>query len=140
MPIASLPILNGKMYAVWDANLIQAIYRNKNFSFEPFIIEFARREIGYDDAADKIVRETDLVPDFIRTSHDGMNTHHLHQMNVNALRYVGDRLFAIRSDEDLVVPNLYLFTRDLMTMATCEVLYGKENPAKKSPTFLDDVW
>ena len=140
MPIASLPILNGKMYAVWDANLIQAIYRNKNFAFEPFIIEFARRELGYDNAADKVVRETGLVPEFIRTSHDGMNTQSLHQMNVNALRYVGDRLFAIRSDEDFVVPNLYLFTRDLMTMATCEALYGKENPARKSPAFLEDVW
>lgn len=140
MPIASLPMLNGKIYAVFDANLIQSVYRNKHLSFEPFVVEFAQRELGYDDEADKLIREKHVVGAMFDAIHEGMGAHYVHSMNVNALRYVGDELAKINGSEELNIPNLYLWTRDLMTLATCEALYGPENPLKANSDLIEDLW
>lgn len=140
MPIATLPILNGKLYAIWDAALIQSVYRNKNFSFVPFVIEFARRELNYDDAADKIVRESGLMGEFFEAVHEGMGVQYTNRMNANALKYVAKRLDSMATEGEITVANLFLWCRDLMTMATCEALYGAENPMRTQPSLSDDIW
>lgn len=68
MPIATLPILNGKLYAIWDPTLVQSAYRNKDLSFEPFAAEFAQKDLGLSNDVAKLLRETDLVPDFLELS------------------------------------------------------------------------
>lgn len=140
MPIATLPILNGKMYAVWDANLIQAVLRNKHMSFVPFAVEFARRELDYTDEHERIVKETGLMGEFFEAVHAGMSTQNTNRMNVVALKYVAERYDAIGPDDELVIPNLFIWARDLMTMATCEALYGPDNPMRTQPQLLEDIW
>lgn len=138
MPIATLPILNGKLYAVWDGALIQSIYRNKNLSFVPFVVEFARRELKYTDEEDKIVRESGLMDEFFDAIHEGMSAYNTNRMNASALRYITEHLGGLGDEKE--VPNLFLWLRDLMTMATCEALYGPENPMRGRPDLLEDIW
>lgn len=64
MTIATLPILNGKVYGVWDPVLVQAVYRNRNLSFEPFAVKFAQRELGFSNATLNILQANTLVPEF----------------------------------------------------------------------------
>jgi hypothetical protein len=135
-------MLNGKVYAIWDASLIQSVHRNKNLSFVPFVIEFARRELDYDDAADRIVRESGLMGEFFEAVHEGMGARYTNRMNANALRYVASHLEGVctSSGEEIVVPSVYRWTRDLMTLATCQALYGPGNPLAKDPSLLEDIW
>lgn len=125
------------MYAIWDGSLIQSVYRNKNLSFVPFVVDFAQRELGYDAEKDKIVRETGLMDEFFDEIHKGMAPHYVHRMNANALQDVARTLNSV-SDGDVEVPNLWLWIRDLMTIATCKGLYGPDNPIDHD--LLDVIW
>ncbi|KAH7009626.1 cytochrome P450 [Ilyonectria destructans] len=139
--IATLPILNGKLYVIFDSAIIQSAYRNKKLSFEPFAVEFAQRELRFGNEALKIIQETTLVPEFFSVIHPAMTGAHLHRMNATALNYVSNELHAIGSGgEALEVINLYQWVRDLMTLATTEALYGPDNPIKKHSGLVQDLW
>lgn len=107
----------------------------------PFAVEFAQRELGFTDEAFKIVKETDLIPDFFAVIHPSMTGSHLHKMNANALNYVSKQLDGIGGGgETFVVSNLFVWVRDLMTMATTEALYGPGNPFRGRPDLVQDLW
>ncbi|KAM0335031.1 hypothetical protein ACHAQA_000065 [Verticillium albo-atrum] len=136
LPAVTLPMLNGKMYAIFEPSLIQALYRNKNVSFMPFAIEFAKKELDLDDNMMRIVKETDMVADVFSTNHPSLSGKPLHRMNRNALEYISDSLDKqIFGNEWLEVPNLYLWLRDLMTLATSMALYGPMLDMENIPAF-----
>ncbi|KAM0270272.1 hypothetical protein ACHAQH_009479 [Verticillium albo-atrum] len=125
LPAATLPMLNGKMYAVWEPSLIQALFRHKSLRFIPFAIDFAQKELNFNEDMMRLVKETDMVPDIFGPNHSALSGQSLHRMNRNALAYISDYLDAnIPGSEWLDVPNLYLWLRDLMTLATSKALYG----------------
>ncbi|KAF4983952.1 hypothetical protein FZEAL_744 [Fusarium zealandicum] len=139
--LATLPILGGKLYIILDPAIIQSAYRNKRLSFEPFAVEFAQRELLLSDKAFKIVKETSLVPEFFASIHPAMTGANLHLMTANALNYVSGQLGLIGDGgKALDIPNLYLWVRDLMTLATTEALYGPENPIRENPSLIKDLW
>ena len=49
MGIATLPILGGKMYAVWDTALIQSGMRSKTMSFDAIMVKNAPGLLGLYD-------------------------------------------------------------------------------------------
>ncbi|KAK7428295.1 hypothetical protein QQZ08_005192 [Neonectria magnoliae] len=139
--IATPPILNGKLYVIFDPAIVQSAYRNKKLSFEPFAVEFAQRELAFSNETLRILQETQLVPDFFASIHPAMTGAHLHRMNANALNYVSGQLDGIGGGgKAFEVPNLFLWVRDLMTMATTEALYGSENPLRENPSLVEDLW
>ncbi|KAF9878224.1 prostacyclin synthase [Colletotrichum karsti] len=140
MPIATLPILNGKLYGVWDPVLIQSIYRNKDLSFEPFAVEFAQRELGFDNDTLKILSNGVLLPQFFEGIHAAMTPRNVRRMNANALRHVAKVLEDIPDGKAFESANFYVWVRDLMTIATAEALYGPENPIRKDESLLEQVW
>ncbi|KAJ3516449.1 hypothetical protein NM208_g14840 [Fusarium decemcellulare] len=140
LPIATLPMLNGKVYAVFDGNLIQSAQSNKDLSMDPFVVEYAQKELGYDDATAKIINESNVMTDIFHANRAGLAPHQVHQMNVTALSYVSDELHDIGGGQEIVIPNVWLWVRELMTMATCEALFGSDNPIAKAPGLIDDLW
>ncbi|KAK3315037.1 cytochrome P450 [Apodospora peruviana] len=139
MPIATLPLANHKIYFVTSPSLIQASLKNKNLSFDPFMVEFGKLMLGFSDAEWNPLVNQQLVDDFVRAIHGAMLGEHLHKMNATALKYIAERLDQIGT-QPLKVDNLYMWTRQLVTMATAEALYGHANPAREAPEFLDDIW
>jgi hypothetical protein len=140
MPIATLPILNGKIYAIFEASLIRAAQSNKDLSFVPFIEEFARGELGFNAGIERILKENEVVPKVFPANRTGTAPHFIHSMNVSALKYVAEELSRIRADEDLVISNVYYWVRDLLTVATCEALYGQKNPIRQDRGLINDLW
>ncbi|KZL75264.1 prostacyclin synthase [Colletotrichum tofieldiae] len=141
MVIATLPILSGKVYGIWDATLIQSVYRNRHLSFEPFAVEFAQRELGFNNAILKVIQESTLIPEFFDGIHKSMNADNLHRMNANALAYVSGALDDVcKGSEAFETTNLFVWVRDLMTMATAEALYGPHNPMRKDASLMHDAW
>lgn len=104
------------------------------------MVEFAQRELGYDNDTHRLIKENDIVAKVFDAIHEGMGAKHVHRMNANALAFVGNRLDSISGTKATIIPNLYIWTRDLMTLATCEALYGPENPFKKDPGLVDATW
>lgn len=138
--IATLPILGGKLYVIFDPAIVQSAYRKKTLSFEPFAAEFAQRELLLSDRVQDKLKNTNLVPDFFAAIHPAMTGDHLHRMNANALNYISKDINKISGQGSLEHANLWLWLRDLVTMATSEALYGSKNPLRQDRSLLEDVW
>lgn len=139
MAIATLPILGGKMYGVWDPLIGQAVHRNKALTFEPFAVDFAQRELGFDDEKFRLIKETTLLAEFFEGIHAAMTPTNVRRMNANALRYVAEVL-SKTGDKPFETSNSFIWVRDLITIATADALYGPENPLKKDPSLLNELW
>ncbi|CAI6028722.1 unnamed protein product [Clonostachys chloroleuca] len=59
--IATLPILNGKIYAIWSPSLVQSALRNKGLTFDIFGIEFAENVFGLNKETMSIIRGTGSI-------------------------------------------------------------------------------
>jgi len=66
VPIATLPMVNGKMYMINSPALVQSAYRAKNLSSDPFMIEFAQATLGVSDEAMKSVKRPEFIPAFVK--------------------------------------------------------------------------
>ena len=138
MPVATLPILNAKLYAIWDPILVQSAYCNHSLSFIPFAVDNVRALTGFDEVSHHIVSTTDILPRYFKSIYEGTTARHIHQLNVASLKHVSQQINAI-GDDGFVAPNIYLWLRNLMTVATCEALFGPKNPIR-SDEIVEDVW
>lgn len=136
-------MLWGKIYAVWDPQLAQASLRARDLSFEPFVVDFAHKSCNLgDETFAKVTSNPALVPEFIEAIHGSMQPTHLHSMSIIALHRISRILDEIPPNDSggLTVPNLYLWTRDLISLATMRALLGKQNPFDNDPSLVEDLW
>lgn len=138
LPIATIPILKEKLYAIWDPILVQSAYCSKDLSFIPFAVDNVRSVTGYDDFSHGIVSTTDILPTYFKSIYEGTTAKHIHQLNITSLKHVSLHINAIGKD-GFDAPNIYLWLRNLMTVATCEALFGPRNPIR-SDELVEDVW
>ncbi|KAH7014196.1 cytochrome P450 [Microdochium trichocladiopsis] len=145
LAIATLPMLSGKSYALWSPTLVQQALRHKNLTFDELSISFAARMFGATKESTDILRShvgsedhnlTEQVMAAIKPAMMGQN---LLRMNLSALNYVADQLNAV-GDGELNVDNVYMWLRELMTMATAEGLYGHQNPLREQPELSHHLW
>ncbi|KAM6535894.1 hypothetical protein FALCPG4_005421 [Fusarium falciforme] len=155
-PIATLPMLNGKMYTIYDPHLVQTALRSKIASFEPFVIDFAQKTFSLSKETFAKVRGPNVFNDFNDAIHSSFQAPMLHKMNVHFLASISAKMDPIscgtvRVDEvnsgreelvdgGLRVENLYLWCRDVMTLATTKALYGDHDPFGPQPHLVDDLW
>ncbi|KAL9564974.1 hypothetical protein ACKAV7_010888 [Fusarium commune] len=126
MVIATLPMLNGKIYAIWSPSLVQSALRNKNLTFDVFGIEFAENVFGLNKETMSIIRGTGSIEESLVSK-------------MMALEYIGSCINSI-GREGLNVPNVYRWLRELMTHATAEAIYGVGNLFKKDLALVDVLW
>ncbi|KAL6361077.1 hypothetical protein LRP88_04539 [Fusarium phalaenopsidis] len=155
-PIATLPMLNGKMYTIYDPHLVQTALRSRIASFEPFVIDFAQKTFSLSKETFAKVRGPNVFNDFNDAIHSSFQAPMLHKMNVHFLASISAKMDPIsfgtvRVDEvnsgreelvdgGLRVENLYLWCRDVMTLATTKALYGDHDPFGPQPHLVDDLW
>ncbi|KAI6778540.1 25-hydroxycholesterol 7-alpha-hydroxylase-like protein [Emericellopsis cladophorae] len=138
LPIATVPILRTKLYAISDPILAQSAYCNKHLSFTPFAVGGAQKVAGFSDEYHQVLMQTNVLPEYFKSLYDGTTAQHIHQLNVTSLKHVASHFNSIGGD-GMDVANTYLWLRNLMTVATCEGLYGPENPIR-SDELVEDVW
>ncbi|PTD07921.1 4-coumarate-CoA ligase-like protein 7 [Fusarium culmorum] len=154
--IATLPMLNGKLYAVFDPSLLQSLLRNKTASFEPFAIDYAKKTFDLTQEEFLKVKAPGVYDEFTDAIHASFQTASLHQMNVHFLACISAKLDpmsngTMRAHADthgkekvtngqLQVENLYLWCRDVMSLATTKALYGDTDPFGSKPDLIEDMW
>ncbi|PHH86722.1 hypothetical protein CDD83_9832 [Cordyceps sp. RAO-2017] len=140
-PIATLPMLGGKTYAIWDPALVQSALRQKTLSFEPFAVDFLQTMLGMKEESYNRFREKpEIVVEFFDALHVTVRGEPLHRMNANALNYISSRLDGMKGDGKIAVDNFYLWLRELMTLATTTALLGRKNPLLHDGKLVDDLW
>ncbi|KPA43946.1 7-alpha-hydroxycholest-4-en-3-one 12-alpha-hydroxylase, partial [Fusarium langsethiae] len=90
--IATLPMLNGKLYAVFDPSLLQSLLRNKTASFEPFAIDYAKKTFDLTQEEFLKVKAPGVYDEFTDAIHASFQTASLHQMNVHFLASISAKL------------------------------------------------
>lgn len=152
----TLPILNGKIYGVYDPHLIQQVLRARAASFEILHTEFAQKVFGLPQAVFQKLLVPGLIPYFTDAIHQSFQKESLHKMNIEWLKEFSRKMDPLSSNKTEVDPynhgkekclpdgieveNLYLWCRDVMTQATTRALYGDHDPFSEDKSLLEAIW
>jgi hypothetical protein len=144
MSAVTLPVLNQKNYFIFSPYLAQQAMRSRNLDFDLVGLAFARSVASISDQAmaERVKKgpntyTTDTVA-AIKSSLTGTG---LHGMNTAMLTHVASQLNAVGfNDDGICVQKMWLWMRDLMTMATVEAFYGHANPFRTDPAGLKALW
>jgi hypothetical protein len=150
-------MLNGKLYAIFDPYLSQQVLRSKVASAYPFQREFAQKVFGLSDITyAKIMANPSLLPEFTEAMHQSFHKESLQKMNMRWLINFTRKIDPISggnvkidssnlgrervaADGVFEVANLYLWCRDIMTLATTKALYGDHDPFSQDKDLLDKI-
>lgn len=143
-----MPILGSKTYIITSPNTVQDCLRKKTLAFEPFIQQFAERELLIEGESLKIVKhwpedqsEPYLLKDFHNAIHNSLAVGPgLEKMNTSVLKSVAEIINSIGSGGELEVSSFYLWLRDAFTFATCKAMFGIHDPFGIDPSLCDAAW
>ncbi|KAK4034180.1 cytochrome P450 [Parachaetomium inaequale] len=145
-PIATLPMLSGKMYAVWDPYLITAGLRSKSLSSTPHILEATPAACQLSPHAANLLRSPEgpplvehMMQQVIPASLKGPSIQRLNQTALTALAADLTAL-APSSTTPAPIPNAWLWLRHLLTTATGQAIYGAHDPFAANPPVEDALW
>ncbi|KAK0666039.1 putative cytochrome P450 E-class, group IV [Cercophora samala] len=145
-PIVTLPMLTGKLYAIFEPSLISAGLKNKHLSTKPQIksavsplMNVSKSTVDFimSDQGDELQDRTMLHA--IPTSFSG----EMHQSLIDgALREVSHQFTSLSSSsQQKTIPNIWLWVRDFVVKATTPPVYGKhQDPFSKDPSLLQSFW
>lgn len=151
-------MLNGKLYAVYDPYLCQQLLRNNTASFDPFQEEFAQKVFGLSQTTyDKIRLNPTIFKDFTDAIHRSFQPESLARMNLRWLTDFAAKMDPISNrrvvvdpdnagkervaeDGSVEVENFFLWSRDFMTLATTQALYGEHDPFVKDKSLIEASW
>ena len=139
MAIATLPMLGGKMYAVWDTALIQSGLKAKTMSFDAIMVQHAGGLLGLEKKSVDIARDG-MLTDLMHVTKPILTGEALARINVTVLDHAATVLNEIRKGKTYEVPDLYDWVLNTATLATTEALYGSANPLHRDRSLVDDVW
>ena len=139
MAIATLPMLGGKMYAVWDTALIQSGLRAKTMSFDAIMCQHAQGLLGLQDRSVDLARDG-MLTELMHVTKPILAGEPLARINVTVLNHAAVVLNKFRKGKTYEVPDLYDWVQITATLATTEALYGSANPLHRNGSLVDDVW
>jgi hypothetical protein len=123
---------------------VQTLQKSKNLSFFPFLRLFIKKETNYDPRHEEIMQSVPGVVEKGRqVIHNSMTTKNVKTMGLTALNHLAKKLGKITVDEPLTIDSMWIWFRDAMTSATCEAMFGEDNPIDrldKYPTIMSDLW
>ncbi|KAK4161193.1 cytochrome P450 [Cladorrhinum sp. PSN259] len=148
-PIATLQMLNGKMYAIWDPTLISSGFKSKHLSTHPMIQKYIQNLMAPSKeghalltgpAGEEMTNHmmAHVIPQTMRGAHlEKMTNTALRQLclSLNSLTSSSSSSSLQGSGPGFQIPNFYLWTRHLLVSATSTALYGKEvnDPFRLNP-------
>ena len=139
MAIATLPMLGGKMYAVWDIALIQSGLKSKTMSFDAIMIQHAQGLLGLSNKSLKLSRDG-MLADLMHVTKPILAGEALARINAQVLNHAAIVLNEIGTRKAYEIPDFYDWVQTTATVATTEALYGEANPFSRDKGLVDDVW
>ncbi|KAL3600141.1 hypothetical protein FPOAC2_04372 [Fusarium poae] len=137
-PIATIPILNGKLYVINSPDLIQSALRNNDISFTPFILESSKAMWGLSDNAMASISVEANLKGGMQLIHSTLGGESLHKLNGNSLSRFMTYLNRVKPREMHEVADTYIWLRDMLTDASATAVFGSKNPITADKMHL--VW
>ena len=139
-------MLSGKVYVVTSPDLVGAVNRNsKALAFNPFIAQLGKRITGHDEATSQIVQHNlngEHGPGYVVDIHDGIVAalapgKSLEKMTGVMLQEASNYLQALEKEDGI---DLFMWTRQMVTMCSTRAIYGSKNPFNGNPKFENAFW
>ena len=138
----------GKVYVINSPSFAQAVFRNKNLSFAPFVVEFVHRMDDLSAKAKQAYAEG-LHTSVMQLFASRMNGVRRKRMAATALRELARLLpqscesgyVDNTDDESIPTENLWLWLRAVLTVSTTSSLLGEEHtPWRQNPYLVASYW
>ncbi|KAM7204223.1 Cytochrome P450 [Naviculisporaceae sp. PSN 640] len=146
LPIATLPILNQKLYVIFDPVYQQAALKSKDMDAQSFMVDFVPRIFGVKQGTvDKLLGKDGVHPN-IMSDMEGVFNHalsgaRLQKLVETTLEDVGKTLNGINNKEGgLAPPNLFAWFQNLLTKATSTALWGENHNPYHDQDVIDAQW
>jgi hypothetical protein len=131
-------MLNGQIYFINSPHLIAAAMRNRSLTFDTFAIDATINLFGASKEAGEAFASGGHMNHVHHVIHNSLNGQSLHRLNVRVLEKIATGINDIPPSSSLDIPNVYLWLRNLVSHATMEGLYGKNNPMNQEA--IDCLW
>jgi hypothetical protein len=139
LPIYTLPIFNGKLYVINSPKLAHSAIRSRTLSFEPHVADFIEKLTDVGDHTMKIYNNPAFFSRWIKIVYSSLTGEHLLAVNSSALKVVASSLNDIPA-EDTAMSDLFIWTRDLLTLASTTSLFGSKNPWRTDAKLFEGYW
>jgi hypothetical protein len=124
----TLPILGNKLYVLKSPEMVQAMFRNTDLTFDQHFNSAMGFITGIPDQRRGEVMPTAVRDEYVRSFTSLMAQDKLYQMNMVALGATSQELARLPRDNPLRVADFNLWLRDLLVLVTSVGLFGRKNP------------
>ncbi|KAH8892683.1 cytochrome P450 [Thozetella sp. PMI_491] len=138
-PAYTLPVLTDKIYIIATPELIQAVYRNTDLSFEEFFFGSMSMLAGISKECQAAFNKPELGQAYLHGFTTMLSRENLHTINVSALKVISKELARLPA-APLQIDSFALWLRDLITIATTTALFGSKNPLIGKPHLAAGVY
>lgn len=144
---ATLSIFGHKVYVIFSPSLAQAALRNRDLSFEPFVVLASQALANLEGRSLKLLRDGTISRAFFHTLPSAVSAEPMSRMAATGLLSMTGEIAHLCDWIDLSVakeveiPDLFGYLKKTMTLAVTDALYGlDDNVFRDDLTLIDDLW
>lgn len=144
---ATLSLFAHKIYVIFSPSLAQAALRNKDLSFEPFVVLASQALANLEGRSLKLLRDGTISRAFFHTLPSVVSAEPMSRMAATGLismtGEVSELCHQINSsvNNQVEIPDLFGYLKRTMTLAVTDALYGlKDNVFRDDLTLIDNLW
>lgn len=144
---ATLSIFGHKVYVIFSSSLAQAALRNRDLSFEPFVVLASHALANLEGRSLELLRDGTISRAFFHTLPTVVATEPMSRMAATGLLSMTGEIdhlcheIYLSVDKQVKIPDLFGYLKKTMTLAVTDALYGlKDNVFRQDLTLIDDLW
>lgn len=144
---ATLSIFGHKVYVIFSPSLAQAALRNRDLSFEPFVVLASQALANLEGRSLKLLRDGTISRAFFHTLPSAVSAEPMSRMAATGLLSMTGEIdhlcdwIDLSVAKEVEIPDLFGYLKKTMTLAVTDALYGLEdNVFREHLTLIDDLW
>lgn len=144
---ATLSIFGHKVYVIFSPSLAQAALRNRDLSFEPFVVLASHALANLEGRSLELLRDGTISRAFFHTLPTAVAAEPMSRMAATGLLSMTGEIEHLCHRIDVSVDgqaeflDLFGYLKKTMTLAVTDALYGLEdNVFREDLTLIDDLW
>ena len=144
---ATLSIFGHKVYVIFSPSLAQAALRNRDLSFEPFVVLASQALANLKGRSLKLLRDGTISRAFFHTLPSVVSAEPMSRMAATGLLSMTGEIdqlchrIDLSDNKQVEIPDLFGYLKKTMTLAVTDALYGLEdNVFREDLTLIDNLW
>jgi hypothetical protein len=144
---ATLSLFGHKVYVIFSPSLAQAALRNRDLSFEPFVVLASQALANLEGRSLKLLRDGTISRAFFHTLPTAVAAEPMSRMAATGLLSMTGEVEKLchqidsSDNKGAEIPDLFGYLKRTMTLAVTDALYGlDDNVFRDDLTLIDNLW